>query len=280
MTLPFLSLVLSAVLAGQGAFALDPQSTAKLVQLVNQAKRHKLTPNTLQTISTAFLGAKYQGGLLDRSLTEQLFVSLKEFDCVLFVETVLAIAQLAKQPANTTPADIVNNFPSQIMSLRYRHGQMDGYCSRLHYFTDWIQDNQRRGKVTDITATLGGIPDSSPLNFMSQNRQSYPQLVDNDALYECIKAREQQLSQTARFYIPTSKIVDIYHQLQAGDIVAIATKVQGLDVTHTGLVYIHNNQVGLIHASPAGAVTIAPDLASYVRGVAESKGIIVARPNL
>jgi hypothetical protein len=280
MNLRWLPLCVSAVLAVhlEAVFALDPQSSAKLVRIVNQAKRDKLTPRTLQTISAAFLGAKYQGGLLDQSLTEQLFVSLTEFDCVLFVETVLAIAQLAKQAPPT--ADIVNDFSQQIMSLRYRHGQMDGYCSRLHYFTDWIQDNQRRGKVTDITPALGGVADSHPLNFMTQNRQSYRQLVNNEALYNCIKAREQELSQTPRFYIPTERIASIYPQLRSGDIVAIATKIQGLDVTHTGLVYIQNNQVGLIHASPAGAVTIAPDLTRYVRGVPESKGIIVARPNL
>ncbi len=262
------------------ANTLDPQSTAKLMQIVERAKQEKLSPNTLQAISSAFLGAKYQAGLLDRSLTEQLFVSLQEFDCVLFVETVLAIAQSVKQAQNSNSPNLVDHFQSQIISLRYRNGKMEGYCSRLHYFTDWIHDNQSRGNVTDITKELGGIPDGNILNFMTENRQSYRQLTNDYVLYECIKNREQELSKLPRFYIPTDQINNIYPKLQSGDIVAIATTVKGLDVTHTGLVFIQSNWVGLIHASPDGAVKISPDLARYVKAVPDSKGIIVARPNL
>ena len=287
LTMRLLSLIvallwlkLGVALGKANANSLDPQSTAKLIQIVNQVKTEKLSPSTLQAISVAFLGAKYQGGLLDRSLTEQLFVSLSEFDCVLFVETVLAIAQSVKQVQANNSSTIVNDFPSQIASLRYRHGVIDGYCSRLHYFTDWIQDNQKRGKVTDITQELGGIVDRNSLNFMTENRKSYRQLANDQSLYECIKAREQELAKTPRFYIPTSQITRIYSRLQAGDIIAIATTVKGLDVTHTGLVFIQGNHIGLIHASPDGAVKISPDLASYVSAVPDSKGIVVARPNL
>lgn len=262
------------------ANTLDPHSSAKLMQIVEQSKQEKLSPNTLQAISSSFLGARYQAGLLDRSLTEQLFVSLQEFDCVLFVETVLAIAQSVKQAQISHPVSLVDHFRSQIVSLRYRHGRMEGYCSRLHYFSDWIQDNQSRGKVTDITQELGGIPDVNILNFMSENRKSYRQLAHDQALYECIKDRERELTKLPRFYIPTNQITAIYPKLKSGDIIAIATKVRGLDVTHTGLVFIQNHRIGLIHASPDGAVKISPDLAHYVEAVPDSKGIIVARPNL
>jgi len=275
-----LSANLFTALGEVSANTLDPQSRAKLIQIVDQAKQEQLSPSTLQAISSAFLGAKYQAGLLDRSLTEQLFVSLQEFDCVLFVETVLAIAQSVKQAQNSNPPSLVDNFFSQIISLRYRNGEMDGYCSRLHYFTDWIADNQSRGKVTNITQELGGIPDVNILNFMSENRKSYRQLAHDQALYECIKDRERELTKLPRFYIPTNQITAIYPKLKSGDIIAIATKVRGLDVTHTGLVFIQNHRIGLIHASPDGAVKISPDLAHYVEAVPDSKGIIVARPNL
>jgi hypothetical protein len=67
--------------------------------------------------------------------------------------------------------------------------------------------------------------------------------------------------------------------MQAGDIVAIATKIKGLDFTHTGLVYRNRDRsIGLIHASPSGAVKISPDLQTYVNQVKEQQGIVIARP--
>ena len=48
--------------------------------------------NIVQQVALEFLGAEYQAGLLDRTLQETLIISLRQFDCLLFVETVLAIA--------------------------------------------------------------------------------------------------------------------------------------------------------------------------------------------
>jgi hypothetical protein len=65
----------------------------KLVQYAQNQQLDRLAmADIIQNIATQFLGAKYQAGLLDRSATEKLFISLKEFDCVLFVETVLALS--------------------------------------------------------------------------------------------------------------------------------------------------------------------------------------------
>ena len=42
---------------------------------------------------------------------------------------------------------------------RYRGGQCNGkFTSRLHYLEDWIYDNERRGLVTNLTRSLGGVP--------------------------------------------------------------------------------------------------------------------------
>lgn len=113
---------------------------------------------------------------------------------------------------------------------------------------------------------------------MSQHRQSYPHLSD-DATYRCMVEREGKLNGVTTDYIPTNQIRRAYAQLQPGDIVAIATNIPGLDVTHTGLVYRHpNGKIGLIHASPIGQVTVSPDLHRYVSKVENAIGILVARP--
>lgn len=248
----------------------------QLTQLLQQAPQlqQQSWPQLLQTIAAQFEGAAYKDGLLDQSPQEDLVLSLSQFDCVLFVETVLAIARTLTVE-NPSP----QVFSDAVQTQRYRQGQRQGYCSRLHYFSEWIADNQRRGLVENITPALGGIPLPKQLNFMSQHRQSYLQLKSNQANWDCIQAMETRLQSLRLSYIPQAKIKSIEGSLKPGDIIAIATQIPGLDVTHTGLVYQMPNQAkGLIHASPGGHVRIASDLATYVANVDQSIGVIVARP--
>ena len=230
----------------------------------------------IQRVATKLLGAKYQAGLLDRFPDEQLIISLQKFDCLLFVETVLAIAKSITLQDNN-----YHNFTHRVEQYRYNNGEMNGYCSRLHYFSDWIRDNQTRGNVENITSQLGGITLSKKLNFMTTHRKNYAQLINNETNYQCIAAMESSLEELDFNYIPTSRIRNVYSQLQPGDIIGIATSIPGLDVTHTGLVYLDSNSnLGLIHASPAGKVVIAADLQNYVRKVNKAIGIIVVRNQL
>ncbi len=254
-----------------------PEDTARFERVVKYAKEQNLPDRPMgeiiQAIGDYFLGKPYAEGLLDKSGTEKLVITLDKFDCVLFVETVLAIARgVAVQDYN------YQNFVNRIESQRYLNGKMNGYCSRLHYFSEWINDNQKRQTVENITAKLGGIPMDKRLNFMSQHRSSYPQMSKNETTYQCIVKIEADLAKSTVNYIPENRIKSIYSQLQPGDIVAVATAVKGLDVTHTGLVYRNRDgNIGLIHASPAGQVTVAYDLHRYISRVESAIGIVVAR---
>ena len=229
----------------------------------------------VQNVGQQFLGARYEAGLLDKSYKETLVISLQKFDCLLLIETVLALANnIAIKDYN------YENFTAQIENKRYWNGTMNGYCSRLHYFSDWIRDNQRRGNVTDITQNLGSVYLPKQLDFMTTHRSSYPNLVASEANYQCIASVENTLAGTALNYIPQKDIHKIYSQLQPGDIIGVATSIPGLDVTHTGFVYRHDSgNIGLLHASPAGKVVVAPDLQQYIGKVGKAIGIIVVRPN-
>ncbi|HEY9669415.1 MAG TPA: N-acetylmuramoyl-L-alanine amidase-like domain-containing protein, partial [Coleofasciculaceae cyanobacterium] len=228
----------------------------------------------MQAIANQFLGAAYKANLLDQSQEETLVVNLNQFDCLLFVETVLAIARgVAVQDYS------YSTFVHHLGNQRYWDGQINGYCSRLHYFSQWIYDNQKRGTVQNMGQPLGGVLLNKRLNFMSSHRQRYPQMANNETKYNCIVERETQLNGVTIDYIPTSNIRRLYSQLQPGDIIGVATSISGLDVTHTGLVYRQpNGNIGFIHASPAGQVTIARDLHRYVSRVNNAIGILVARP--
>ena len=246
---------------------------AIMLNAIDRQLSNKTIGNIMQAIGYQFLGTPYKAGLLDRSPNEKLIISFQGFDCVLFVETVFALAQgIARQDYNYP------NFSDRLRQLRYRNGEINGYCSRLHYFSDWILDNEKKGKITNITANLGGIPLNKNFNFMTTHKSSYPQLSKNTN-YQCILNVETKLNNLKIHYIPNQRIYTVYNQLQAGDIVAIATDIQGLDVTHTGLVYrMPDGNIGFIHASPNGSVRISSDLQNFVEKVNNSVGIIVARP--
>ena len=254
----------------------DTADVKKYQQIFNYAQNNNLVQASIGTIAQAvaeqLLGAEYKAGLLDKETQETLVISLKQFDCLLFVETVMAIADNIARKENNYQA-----FINKVEEQRYWNGKMNGYCSRLHYFSDWIVDNQARGNVKNITAELGGISTVKKLNFMTTHRSSYPNLAKSDRNFKCIERVEDSLSTTFN-YIPTSEIDRVYSRLQPGDIIGVATNIAGLDFTHTGFVYQQTNgDIGFIHASPAGKVTIAKDLQKYIGNVENALGIVVSR---
>jgi hypothetical protein len=253
----------------------DGERFRRIMQSAMRQKLHQRPMGEIvQAIAQPFLGSTYKANLLDQSKEETLVVNLHQFDCVLLVETVLAIARgVAVQDYSYT------TFVNHLRDQRYWDGQINGYCSRLHYFSQWIYDNQKRGIIQNIGQNLGGVSLNKKLNFMSTHRQNYPPMASNDAAYQCMVERETQLDGVAIQYIPTQEIRRLYSKLQPGDIIAVATNIPGLDVTHTGFAYRQpNGNMGFIHASPAGQVTIARDLERYVSRVKHAIGILVARP--
>jgi len=170
----------------------DTRDGRRFQQLIQYAKTHNLSSASMseitQIVAEQFLGAEYKAGLLDRTSQETLVISLHNFDCLLFVETVLAIAR------NIAMQDFrYQTFTDGVTDLRYRNGLLNGYCSRLHYFSDWIDDNQKRSNVDNIIASLGGKSIKKTLNFMGTHRNSYPLMINNEANYNCILEREQNL---------------------------------------------------------------------------------------
>ncbi|HUE96026.1 MAG TPA: N-acetylmuramoyl-L-alanine amidase-like domain-containing protein, partial [Longimicrobiaceae bacterium] len=93
--------------------------------------------------------------------SEPLTLTLTRFDCVSLVESCLAIARVARGGSPPT----WDRFAVEMERMRYRSGVRAGYASRLHYFSDWLQDNERRGLVRRLGEELGGVADRRPLRF-------------------------------------------------------------------------------------------------------------------
>ncbi len=172
-----------------------------------------------------------------------------------------------------------DDYKAELKKIRYRDGVINGYSSRLHYFCDWIWDNESKGIVKNITADIGGVSYSKNIDFMSTHTNPYKQLADSAEL-EGIKASEDAINSRYYYYIPTKDISKSYDLMQTGDIIATTTSIGGLDVTHTGYVYKEAGGTYFMHASSKSKKVIisGEELQEYVAGDSKKTGIMVARP--
>lgn len=234
-------------------------------------------------VGRRFVGTAYVPGTLEVEGPERLVINFRGLDCVTFVENVLALSFVIKTGGTERLADraaLETEYELAVRALRYRNGMIDGYPSRLHYFSEWIADNQRKRLLTDITKDLGGVPDREPIGFMSMNPEAYRQLADPRAL-EDIETVERRLSQQGRHYVPQERIADVAGQIRNGDIIAATSTLAGLDVAHTGLAIWIDDELHLMHAPLVGeSVQISGvPLAERIRSIGGQDGIIVARPH-
>ncbi len=228
----------------------------------------------LVTIGKTFLGTPYVAKTLEVGSKESLVVNLSGLDCTTFVENVLAFQLLLKHEEKTFDA-----FLDNLELIRYYKGMLQGYPSRLHYFTQWVRDNERKGLVKNITETLGGKYIEKDINFMTTHRDLYPFLAD-DVNYKKLQIREEQLNSQLMCVLAPEDLLANERLLQSGDIIALATSIKGLDVTHTGIVTREaNGRIHLLHASSSGQVEISKlPLVDYLKKIKHNIGITVARP--
>jgi hypothetical protein len=207
---------------------------------------------------------------------EPLTLSLTRFDCVTLVEACLAVSRVAatEQPASW------DQFGREVERMRYRAGKRLGYSSRLHYFSEWITDGARRGLVREMGPELGAAEDHRPLRFMTEHRAKYLALHD-DQMFQDIQRIERNLDDQPRHVVPTKQIPAIVDRIQTGDILAFATEIPGLDVTHSALAYRDRKRVlRVCHAPLSGGVVeiTRTTLPEYVAAIRQASGILVARP--
>lgn len=208
--------------------------------------------------------------------TEPLTLSLTRFDCVSLVESCLAIARLAAAGEYPT----WDGFGREMERMRYRGGVRGSYVTRLHYFSEWTSDGARRGLLRDLSPELGGEEDRRPLRFMTEHRDSYPALAD-DSVYVAIGEMERGLDDQPRYLVQTARIAEVQDRIETGDVLAFATAIPGLDVSHAAFAYRDRDGVlRVLHAPLSGGVVeiTRATLPDYVATIRRSTGILVARP--
>lgn len=228
-----------------------------------------------QTLAVAksFMGVPYVNGTLEAGPDETLVVNLRELDCWTFVENSLAIA-LAARSSDRRFDDFVN----QVQQLRYWGGQVDGYTSRIHYFSGWLLQAEKLGYLTDLTPEMGGTPYRKPLGYMTARPKKYPALCVGDNC-KALRTIEQRISHHEWFFISKKRVAQMEHLLREGDIIAITSAKPGLDVAHQGFAVRKNGRIHLMHASSLQKRVMLSGLPlpQYLASQKGQTGIIVAR---
>lgn len=225
------------------------------------------------TIGKYFLGAPYESNTLETKGEETLVINLREFDCFTFVENVVVLAGLINE-GNYGFED----YAALLERIRYRDGILQGYPSRLHYFTDWLFANEKKGIIKDITREIGGEHFQRKIYYMTVHRDNYP-LLGLDSSYRELLAIERNLSERPLYYIPKAELKRLETAIVEGDVIAMTTSIEGLDVVHVGFAIHRAKGIFLLHASEIEKKVVISDttLYQYISDHEAMTGIMVGR---
>jgi len=240
--------------------------------------------DAMAALGRTFVGTPYVPHTLEPRGPERLVIGFQGLDCVTFVENVLTLARFVREPDAGAllgrRREAERRYETLLARARYRGGRLDGYPSRLHYFSDWIADAQAKGLVRDLSRELGGTLDLEPVDFMSTHPEAYRQLGEDPHNLVEIRAAEARLTDAGRWYLPEATLERVAPSIRDGDIIAATSTVKGLDVAHTGLALWVGGSLRLMHAPLVGdSVQISEEpLAARILRITGQDGIMVARP--
>ena len=256
------------------------EDSLRCVQILKELQKDSSYSFGIRVLHTAqkFLGTPYQSATLEKN-PEGIVVNFRQLDCTTFVEIVLALAYEAKEDNPD-----FNGLADYLRLMRYRNGEVS-YLNRLHYFSDWLYENQVRGMIMDKTATISrSVPLQLNLSFMSSHPESYPALKAHPDWVGKMQEIESVINKRNSYsYLPKEYIEEVSSKIEDGDIIAFVTNIRGLDVTHVGIAYWETPQkLTFIHASSGAKKVIASQesLADYAIRQKNCRGIWILRPSI
>ncbi|MBR1469884.1 MAG: DUF1460 domain-containing protein [Prevotella sp.] len=240
--------MLCAMLQAADAQQYTAKDSTKVMELFAAARQQKSDTNWMVFFGRKLCGVPYVAKTLEKNREEQLVVNLRQLDCTTLVETVLALTLCMK---NNTP-DFAH-YCRFLQKIRYRDGIVS-YPDRLHYFSDWIDDNTRLGFVKEavLPKQIPTAKQTLKIDYMSKHVEQYPMLVAHPEWIQKIAESEQRLTGEPHLYIPKNQIANskIFREtIHDGDILAITTSKKGLDTSHIGIAVWHDDGLHLLNAS-------------------------------
>ena len=255
MNRPFIKLVVLAVLMLVSPNVCAVQYTSKdsttVVSLLCKAKKQGVmsTADCQLFFARQLLGIPYVASTLEVNKKETLIVNLRQLDCTTYVENVTALTLCIKNGKTD-----FKDFCANLQKLRYRDGQNKGYQSRLHYFTDWIENNTKLGICKEIQSPNPPFiaRQTIAVNYMTKHSDRYPMLKGDSEMINQIAKTEKNLNGKRYRYIPKKQIKNtqlLRQTINNGDIIAIITNKKGLDTQHIGIAVWHEDGLHLLNAS-------------------------------
>lgn len=216
-------------------------------QLLSQVKSESSIPSRIEKLSRYFLGRAYQADPLIGSANkaEVFTASLDAFDCVTYIETVLALSC----------ARNVDDFTARLRKIRYERGVVQ-WQRRNHYMTLWIRNNVREGLLRPVS-----IP-AVPTVTTDRVLNVVPGLAPRRTRMKCVPKRA--VPRLARY-------------LQTGDLIFFASTRKHLDIFHAGIIVRDRGKVLMRHASRSKGGVVEQELSDFLKAN-RMTGVIVVRP--
>lgn len=216
-------------------------------QFLSEAKGQSSAGSRIDVLSRRLLGHPYQPNPLIGSAAEaEVFVaSLDGFDCVTFIETVLALALSSN----------AGDFIQWLRKIRYEEGRIE-WERRNHYMTGWIRNNAREGIVRPLTTPA--VP------IVSRER-----VLD---VLPGLPARRTRVKS-----VPKKAAPRLVQHLQSGDLIFFASTRKHLDVFHVGIIVRGHKDLLMRHASRSRGEVVEQELNDFLR-TNRMSGVIVVRP--
>jgi hypothetical protein len=253
------------------------ESNERLEVTLNRLSQMDVSQNSMNDLTVEiggwFLNTPYVEKTLELPGEEKLVINLTGLDCTTYLESVVTLVRLAKQRRFS-----FGDYEQELEFVRYQDGVRKDYPSRLHYFSDWIYQNQQKGILNDVTKEIGGTVYANNPSFMSSNPQFYAQLGNPEYL-ERLKSDEAEIATRTYYYIPKEEISQKENKIKSGDLIAITTSIKNLDIVHVGFAIEKNGRIHLLHAGTKNMkveISEVP-LSDYLKANKSQSGIMVGR---
>jgi cell wall-associated NlpC family hydrolase len=222
-------------------------SRRRVEQLLTKKTRDDSATGQIDLLSREFLGRPYKPNpLIGSADTAEVFTaSLDGFDCVTYIETVVALARAAS----------VDDFIEWLREIRYEHGRIQ-WERRNHYMTRWIRNNARNGILKPV---------SMP---------AVPTLIKERVLNVVPGLAPQR---TRIKSVPKAAMPRVEKYLQTGDLIFFASTRKHLDVFHAGIIVRDGEKILMRHASRSHGSVVEQKLSEFLKAN-RMAGVIVMRP--
>jgi len=222
-------------------------SRRRVKQLLSETARDHSSDSRIDILSRHFLGCPYQPNpLIGSTDTAEVFTfSLDGFDCVTYIETMVALAR----------ASNVDDFTQWLRKIRYERGRIQ-WARRNHYMTLWIRNNVRTGIIRPVS-----IP-AVPIVSRERILNVVPGLAPQRVSVECV---------------PKRAMARLEPHLESGDLIFFVSTRKNLDVFHAGIIVRDGKRVLMRHASRSHGMVVEQQLIEFLKAN-RMAGAIVVRP--